>query len=206
MSNIFSKKIMMKKIFFIFLCFNLISYHGFSQSKTENKIYNKDFNWTIIIPEGFETVEEKEWIAMQNKGANAIEDTFGEEIINHSKTIFVFKSGTVNYFESSFQPFDVAVDGDYIETCKAVNDILYETFMAQMPGITIERSNTIEKIDNLDFQVYKMKVIFPNKMEMYCMMFNRLFGKKELAVNIMYIDQSKGEKMLASWRASKFNK
>ena len=51
-----------------------------------------------------------------------------------------------------------------------------------------------------------MKIDYPNKMVLNILMFSRLFDKKELAVNIAFVDKIKGEKMLDSWRKSKFAK
>lgn len=177
-----------------------------AQKTAKQEIHNKDFNWTITIPENFENVSTADWAKMQNKGADAIEKTYEEEVINQSKTIFVFKSDQLNYFESNYQPFDPSVDGDYLESCKAVDEVLYETFKAQMPGIKIDTTRTVEKIDNLEFQTLKMKVEYPNKMIMNLLMYSRLFDKKEFTVNIMFVDKLKGQKMLASWRESKFTK
>lgn len=175
------------------------------QKTTKQEIHNEDFNWTITIPENFENVSSSDWTKMQNKGADAIEKTYAGEVINQSKTIFVFKSDQLNYFESNYQPFDTSVDGDYLESCKAVDEVLYETFKAQLPGIKIDTTRMVEKIDNLEFQTLKMKVEYPNKMILNVFMFSRLFDKREFTVNIMYVDNLKGQKMLDSWRESKFS-
>jgi len=176
------------------------------QTTPKKEIYNKDFNWTITIPENFQNVSAEEWEKMQNKGADAIEKTYDEEVINQSKTIFVFKNDQLNYFESNYQPFDTAIDGDYFESCKNVNNMLYETFITQLPDIKIDSVSTIEKIDNLEFQLFKMKVEYPNKMVLNVLMYSRLFDKKEFSVNIMYVDNNKGKQMLESWKKSKFTK
>jgi hypothetical protein len=97
--------------------------------KTKPKtLYNEDFKWTITIPENFVNVSPQEWTKMQNKGLDAVEDTYGEDVINQSKLIFVFKNADFNYMESNYQPFDVEENPDYIESCKEVNEILFETF------------------------------------------------------------------------------
>ncbi|MCZ8021145.1 MAG: hypothetical protein O9294_05220 [Cytophagales bacterium] len=176
------------------------------QKLAKQEIHNKDFNWTITIPENFENVSSEEWTEMQNKGADAIEKTYDEKVINQAKTIFVFKSDQLNYFESNYQPFDPSVDGDHLESCKAVDEVLYETFKAQMPGVKIDTTRTVAKIDNLEFQTLTMKVEYPNKMVLTLLMFSRLFDKRELTVNIMYVDKMKGQKMLDSWRESKFTR
>ncbi|MBX2914089.1 MAG: hypothetical protein KF856_02335 [Cyclobacteriaceae bacterium] len=176
------------------------------QKTAKQEIHNKDFNWTITIPENFENLSSADWTKMQNKGTDAIEKTFEGKVINQSKTIFVFKSDQLNYFESNYQPYDPSVDGDYLESCKAVNEILYETFKAQMPGVKIDTTRTVEQIDNLEFQTLTMKVEYPNKMVLTLLMFSRLFDKREFTVNIMFVDKLKGQKMLDSWRQSKFIK
>lgn len=177
-----------------------------AQTTQKQEIYNKDFNWTITIPENFESLSADQWEKIQNKGAEAIEKTYDEKIINRAKTIFVFKSDQMNYFESNYQPFDPETDGNFEESWKGVGEVLYQTFVAQMPGTQIDTTYTTEKIDNLVFQTYKVKIVYPNKMVLNLLMFTRLFDKKEFTVNIMYVDKLKGEKMLDSWRKSKFSK
>lgn len=191
-----------------FLIFGLIIFFQScnGQKTAKQKIHNKDFNWTITIPENFENVSSADWKKMQNKGADAIEKTYDEEVINQSETIFVFKSDQLNYFESNYQPFDPSVDGDHLESCKVVDQVLYETFKAQMPDVKIDTTRTVEKIDNLEFQTLTMKVEYPNKMVLNLLMFSRLFDKRELTINIMYVDNLKGQEMLDSWRESTFTK
>jgi hypothetical protein len=204
--NINDRKEIMKSLNSLIFCLLTIIQISFGQTSTIREINNKDFNWTITIPENFENVSSEEWAKMQDKGADAVEKTYGEKIVNQSKTIFVFKSDELNYFESNHQPFDTSKDGDYLESCKNVNDMLYETFKTQMPDIKIDTIRTIELIDNLEFQCFKMKVEYSNKMVLNLLMFNRLFDKKEFAVNIMYVDENKGKLMKDSWLKSKFKK
>ncbi|MFI5206158.1 MAG: hypothetical protein ACHQVK_04415, partial [Candidatus Paceibacterales bacterium] len=99
---------------------------------------------------------------MQNKGTDMIEKTYDTKVDNQAKEIFVFRSDQLNYFESNYQPFDTAVDGDYLESCKSVDDILYQTFATQMKDVKIDTSTSVEKIDNLEFQTLKMKATYPN--------------------------------------------
>lgn len=205
-NNRSDKKQIMKRKFYLIIYLTILIQNCIGQTTPEKEIYDKVFNWTIIIPENFENVSSDEWKKMQNKGADAMEKTYDIEVINQTKTIFVFKSDQLNYFESNYQPFDTLTDGNYLESCKNVNDMLYETFITQMPEIKIDTTRTVEKIDNLEFQTFKMKIEYPNKMVLNILMFSRLFDKKELAVNIAFVDKIKGEKMLDSWRKSKFAK
>lgn len=196
----------MNKIFYLFISVIIVFQNCNGQTTAEREIYNKDFKWSIKIPENFENVSADEWTKLQNKGAEAIENTYDEKIVNQSKTIFVFKSDLLNYFESNYQPYDVLVDGDYKESCKIVNQVLYETFVSQIPGIKIDTISTVEKIDNLEFRKFKMKIVYPNKMVFNVIMYSRLFGKREFSVNIMYVDNRKGQLMLEAWKNSKFSR
>lgn len=194
----------MKKVYYFIIGLTIILQSCLGQTNSKKGIYNKEFNWTITIPENFDTVSAELWTKMQNKGADAFEKTYDEKIDNRAKTIFVFKSDQFNYFESNYQPFDTATDGNYLESCKNVNEMLYQTFITQMEGIKIDTVTLTEKIDNLEFQTLKMKVTYPNNMVLNVLMFSRLFDKKEFSVNIMYVDKTKGELMLNSWKKSKF--
>lgn len=196
----------MNRLNYLLICLVITIQSCNGQTTPKKEVYNKDFNWTVTIPENFQNVSAEEWAKMQNKGADAIEKTYDEKVINQAKTIFVFKNDQLNYFESNYQPFDIAVDGDYLESCKNVNDVLYETFITQMIGIKIDTIRTVEKIDNLEFQTFKMKIEYPNKMVMNLLMYSRLFDKKEFTVNIMYVDNKKGQLMLDAWKESEFTK
>ena len=196
----------MNRLGYLLICLTTIVQSCNGQTSPSREIYNKEFNWTITIPENFENVSSEQWAKMQNKGADAIEKTYDNKVVNQTKVLFVFKSDQMNYFESNYQPFDTATDGNYLESCKNVNDMLYETFKTQLPDIKIDTTRTENKIDNLEFQTFKMRVEYPNRMVLNVMMFSRLFDKKELSVNIMYVDKKKGELMLNYWTKSKFTK
>lgn len=177
-----------------------------SQTTPKKEIHNKDFNWTITIPEDFESISAADWEKLQKKGEKAMEDTFEQDIVNQAKTIFVFRNGQSNLLESNYQPFDPSIDGNYLESWKNVNEMVYQTFKAQLPDAKITRKNSIEKIDKLDFNVHTMEIEMPNKMILTSLMFSRLFGKREFTVNIMFIESAKGKLMLDAWRNSKFGK
>lgn len=73
-----------------------------------------------------------------------------------------------------------------------------------MPNAVIDSSSSVEKISDLEFQAFKMKIDFPNGMTMHSLMYSGLFDKKEFSVNILYVDEKLGEKMINAWTNSKF--
>jgi hypothetical protein len=137
---------------------------------------------------------------------HAVEKTYGAKVENNAKTIFVFKTDPYNYFESNYQAFDTATDGNYLENCRQVDDILYTTFKTQMPGVTIDSGTSTEIIDGLEFQTFTVTIDFPNKMVLHSRMYSRLFGKRELTVNIMTVDKEKFNLLLDAWQRSTFGK
>lgn len=192
------------QVLFLLILALLMSCSG--QTAKQKEIYNEEFKWSIRIPADFENVSDAEGQKMQNRGLSALEKTYGQPVENHAKPIFIFKSGQLNYFESNHQPFDEAVDGNYRESFNAVNQMMYETFMAQMPGVKVDTISSTAVIDSLDFYTYTMKITYPNEMVMNFMMYSRLFDKQEFTVNIVYVDEAKGDQIKQSWLASKFKR
>ncbi len=171
---------------------------------TSKEFFNKEFGWKIEIPQGFEAVTAEEWMRLQNRGADAIEKTYDAEVENRAKTIFVFKSDQFNYFESNYQPFDTATDGNYLESFKDVNNILYGTFEAQIPNAKLDSSSSQEIIDGKLFQTFRVTITIPGKIVMEFLMYSSLFNNKEFTVNIMTVDKEKQRILLNAWRSSKF--
>jgi hypothetical protein len=196
----------MKRIIYLFLCLPILFQFCAGQTTPKKEFYSKDFNWRITIPENFVAVDSAEQVRMQNKGAAVIEKTMDTEVENHARILFSFRSDKMNYFECNYQPFDPVLDGDFLETWQSINNVLYETFITQMPGIKIDTTRAVEQIDNLTFQTFKANIQYPNKIVLHMMMYSRLFDKKEFTVNIMYVDEAKGEKLLNAWKHSTFGK
>jgi len=167
-------------------------------------VYNKEFKWTIVIPADFQNVSAADWAKMKDKGAEAIENTYGEEIVDATTTLFVFKNADFNYLEANAQPYDVNEDGNYLDNCKNVNEIIYETFRTQLAGASIDSLTSVTEISGLEFQTFTMKLDLPNGITMHSSMYSRLFDDQEFSVNIMYVDEAQGEKMNTAWARSIF--
>lgn len=170
----------------------------------EIKMYDKHFNWSVTIPENFEAIDAAELSKMQQKGTQAIEKTYDELITDNTTPIFNFKNGKFNIFEAKRQTYEEIEN--YTETNKEIGNMIYATFKAQMPDAKIDTIFGFEQIDNLEFHVFKLEIIYPNKMKLKGVMYSRLFGNEELAVNITYIDSTLGNAMLNAWKNSKFGK
>ncbi len=170
----------------------------------EQEFYSKEFKWKIIIPSGFEKIETDDWREYQNKGVKAMEKTFDTIIENQTRTLFSFKNGKHNIFESNIQPFDVEIDGDYFESNKSVKYIMYETINDQVKGVEIDSLSFKKVISGKEFDSFKMTITYPNKVVLNTLTYSRLFNKTDFTVNITYIDEKEGKKMIKKWENSVF--
>lgn len=165
--------------------------------------YLDEFNWRITVPDGFSVIDPVEWDRMKNGAENSNIDSSGLDVSNRNKTVLVFKSSDFNYFESNWQPFDT-IRGDYRLACKAINENLYETFLAQVPDARIDTSSTTQLLSGLEFQKFVVDMELPNGYAFRAYMFSRLFGSREFSVNLFYLDGQQGTLMMDAWLHSSF--
>jgi hypothetical protein len=187
----------------IFLLTLIVAKTSAAQDKTK-QFYNKEFNWTIDIPPDFDTVSAEVWAKLKNRGAAAVEKTYNQKIKDETTTIFVLTSGRSNYFEALSQPFDPKKDGSYHKLNKTLDEVIYHTLATQIPGAVLDSATTKSTIGKLNFDAFILKATLPNGIIFSIYSFSRLFGKKDLAVNIFFIDNTKGDIMLDAWKRSTF--
>ena len=190
----------------LFLTFLLLGFSGVAQTVEKEKLSFPDFNWTITIPEGFERVDDKDWGKIQSRGEAAIEDTYGEEVINQTEVIFVYRSGELNFIEANHQPYDPTLFETYEASCRELYGLLYETFSVQMPDARLDTLISTEVIDGLEFQKFEIVIHYPNDLQLTAFMYNYLFDDRDFSLNIMYVEEPKGQQMLGSWKNCSFKK
>jgi len=197
---------MIRKTAILLVLFALLLGGCNSGHKTAQEFYDENFKWKITIPENLEAVDTAKWAKSRERGLQLVEDTYGEKVEDNTIPIFTFNKGQFNVFEARYEPFDPEVDGDFFENSKLANEILYETFITQMPKFVIDTLTNTEHIDNLVFQVFKVKMSYHNKIVMSAFMYSRLFEKRLFNLNIIYRDEELGQKMLDAWKNSTFGK
>ncbi len=170
------------------------------------EFHSKEFDWTISIPNGFVKMADSTQAKMQQKGTDLIEKAYDMKVDNQAKTMCAFRSDPFHYFEANYQPFDVAKDGDYETTFKGVSDILYGTFVANMPKTRLDSSFGREIVAGKEFHVFHVTIYITPQVTMHMLMYSRLFGKREFTVTILYVDEAKGKALLEAWRQSHFGK
>jgi len=189
---------------------SLISIIGFLILISCNKkeeirvIENDDFKWTITIPKNFRELSESEWDKVEDKGMDAFENVYGEEVENRATTLFAYKSGKFQTFESNYQIHDLETDGNYSESNREVNKMTYETFEETMPNVTLDSISSKETIDGLEFDRFEINIDFPNGIEMTTVGYSRLFNDKDFTINIVYTKESVGKELIENILNSKF--
>ena len=195
----------MRKISLVLITVLLVSL-AYAQSPKGKSIYVKEFKWKIVIPAGFDALGQDVQDAYKKKGLDAIEKNVGQVVDDQTTNIFYYGSERINVIEALYQPFDEETEGEYNEVNRAIGDLLYDTFVQQMPGAKIDSTWTVKNIDGLDFNLFAVEIVLPNGKLMTMEMYSRLFGKQELTINITYIDEQKGKLMKEAFFNSTFKK
>ncbi|AEV96452.1 hypothetical protein A4D02_20025 [Niastella koreensis] len=195
----------MKSIFFL-LCLLAGVQVCTAQTNPKKEFYSAAFNWSITLPDNFVSIDSAEMARLESKGAAVMDKANNTKVENHATLLFSVKTDLMNHIDCSYQPFNPAVDGDYLETKQAINNMLYKTITTQLQGVKVDTTTRIEKISNLEFNTFVTTVTYPNKMVLHSLMYYRLFGKREFSLNIVYKEEEKGQQMLNAWKGSKFGK
>ncbi|THF51621.1 hypothetical protein E6C50_07605 [Flavobacterium supellecticarium] len=69
----------------------------------------------------------------------------------------------------------------------------YAFLFPKLPGSPIDTLRTFEKIKNSEFQVFTITQKPPSQKTFTILLYDRLFGKKELAVTSLYRDEDNGK-------------
>jgi hypothetical protein len=163
-----------------------------------------DFGWTMMVPAAFKAVSDAEVKRINQKGKVAIEETIDQEIPLNTKAIFNYRKDFMHYMEANYQPYDVKKDGAYLETNRAIYDVVYQTFEREMPDAKIDTAQEFETVNGLQFSRFKVKIRLDAKFQIKMYMYNHLFGNKDLTVTFMFVDAKIGDEMLRNWRQSIF--
>ena len=191
-------------LFFLFAITFFSSCSG-QDTTNKNELAISDFNWKLKIPEFLISENKDEWKKAQDRGKKGIEDTYNVELKNKVKTIFIFKSQDQSFFEATSENFNPEMASDYIATCKRMNDIFYNSITTQVPNAKVDTLQTVETIDNIQFQTLTSKMSFPNGSTKNAIMFRHLFKDTELTVSVMFSNEQTGRQIIEAFKKSSFH-
>lgn len=116
-----------------------------------------------------------------------------------------FKKNQLNLFASSSEPFKEEYPGEYIENCKNLNKLIFDTYQGQ--GIKADSSSGIAIIDGLEFKTFKTKIFGKDgKLILNQIMYSRLINEFDFGININYNNETDRDIMLKVLKESKLDK
>jgi hypothetical protein len=177
-----------------------------NKKRDPNEVYISEFKWSIHIPSTFSTEDINKWKEVQKKGMSAVETEVGREINSVVRTLFIFTDDKQNYFEATTQPYDMARDGDYVQTCERMNDLIYRTITTQMPTARFDTIKSTQMIDNILFQKLEGTTTYADNSKRTSLIYRSLFDTKEITISIMFMDDKAGRQMEDALLRSSFGK
>ena len=189
----------MKRAFCIFICLLLLMQACLRNKEDPNRIYFKDFDWSIVLPGGFTRVSPEDW--RPEAFGNALEKKESE----HPRVLLVFKKDEYNFFEVNCQSFDEKLDGDYLGSWQAEINRVYQSLNNETAIVKIDTLSSTEEIGGFQFQKFYFKAYYP-EMDLSGYLYKCLLGKRIFSAIIMFRDESSGEQLLSAWKRSSFGK
>jgi hypothetical protein len=192
------------RLFVVVLSFCLFG----CKEKYETKEHNfPEVGWTISLPTDFKMMDSAQIQQLNNKGATAIQNTYDTTIdFAQTKTLFSMTEGQYNYMTATLTAFNAERDGNWFENNEGLKVVLMETFRSQTPGVKIDSSSTTKNIGGLEFSVFQLDLVYPNKMKMRMNSYSRLHKGYDFGITMCYVDEAEGKKLENAVLTSKFIK
>ena len=175
------------------------------EGKIKGEIYeSKEIGWAIEIPKDWKIISKDNTEANDQRGKDAIEKSSGQKFDTKGlKHLISFQKNKFNIFTSTSEPFIEEYSGEFQENCKALNQLLYSTFVDQ--GIKVDTSSGKEKIEGLEFNTFHT-TIYGSKGQVILrqILYSRLINGFDFGVSINYNNEEDKKTMLDAWKRSKF--
>jgi hypothetical protein len=108
-----------------------------------------------------------------------------------------------NTFNATITPFDPKTDGDFATATQATKDILYKTFLDQMPDSKLDSSTSSVTIDGLQFDQYHITVTLKQK-TFDMVLLSKLYKGYDFGITYLYLDETSKKKIDAILASSQF--
>ncbi len=170
----------------------------------ENKYHSKEIGWTIEIPNGWNVTKRDESQKREDKGLKAINEANGIHYdASGLKQLVSFQKDRFHIFAATSEKFEIEYDGEYEENKKLVKEILYNTYASN--GIKVDTASSKEKIDKLEFDLFKITVYDPKgEIMLYQDLYSTFRNGLDFGVNLNYINEKEKLELMRVWKNSKF--
>ena len=175
------------------------------EGKVENEYYtSEEIGWTIQIPSGWRIMLKNQMDKNQDRGMELVQETI-DTVVDYSglKHLISFQKNKGNVFQSTSEPFELEYDGEYEETNQFIKLLITETYQNQ--GIKVDTTSSTARIDNLKFDLFKIKMYNPQgELILNQDMYTRLINDYMFSVILSYNNIEDKNEMMEVWTNSKF--
>ena len=192
------------KIFFLVFLTTIFNCSAQNFSNEEFQIAN--WSWKLSVPDFLTAYDQQEWKKVQNRGKEAVEDTYNLDLKNKVQTIFIYQAKDSSLFEATIEKFNIEKTPDYIASCLWNNDFMYDFLTKNAPEAQLDTTISVVNVDHIDFQAINLKLSFPDGTVRSSFILRSLFDDMELTVSVIYNNDKSLEKILEVFKKSKFKK
>lgn len=199
------------KILLFFTCFTLLCRNDKKPVQAlvkddAQQYYNAVIGWRIDVPQGYRQTHENSLKLNDENGKNAVKQNYNTEVeTDRIIHLISFQKNQFNLFDSTLKKFDAKRDGDYLKNNVATQKMLYDIYAAQK--IKIDTASFIQKIADVPFQVFNIKIYGPNGgIVMQQQMYAALIKGYDLGINISFNNEVDKDVLLNALKTSTFEK
>ncbi|HEX4375200.1 MAG TPA: hypothetical protein VHZ50_17980 [Puia sp.] len=177
------------------------------EGRVKGEIYeSKEIGWSIEIPKDWTIISKDKTEANDQKGKKAIEKSAGIQVDTKGlKHLISFQKNQFNIFASTSELYKEETPGEYQQNNKALNEIIYKTFVDQ--GIKLDSASGKEIIQGLEFNAFYTTIYTPDgKVILHQILYSRLINGYDFGVNINYNNEQDKKIMIDAWEKSKFTR
>lgn len=175
------------------------------QEKPVEQTYtNKEIGWTITIPSGYRLLSKAKIEVNDERGKAAINKVYeGEMSTETLQHLVSFQKNQLNVFDSTIEPYEEKVAGEYETNNKALRELIFDTYHNQ--NIRADTSSGKETIQGHVFNTFYIKVYGPSgDVLMHQVMYSTMRKGYDFGVNINYNNEKDKQLMMDAFKRSKF--
>lgn len=192
-------KQMKNKIFLLlFLALTIVTC-----SKKDRTFYVPEIGWTIELIDNWTVENLRKTDSDIQKGIEILKKRGIEFKLNGKEiSLLTLRKNTITKFQATIVPFKESYKGEWKDKYPLIKKYIYTIFTSQ--GFKVDTTSNKEKINNIDFEVFNLKMYRNNKQEMEQTMYRTYINNYDFIINMTNNDTIYKKQMLDILRKSKF--
>ena len=190
----------------VLITFCALLVFNFSNSQeTERKLYFKEVDWAITLPENFEKIDSLDNLKRMQRGAAVIEEANNVNAdISSTVTLVSATKNKFNYFNATITPFDQKKDGSWKEANQGLKDMIYKGLVGSMKNAKLDSTSSIAFIDGIQFDKFHIAVVLNNDLRFNMYLLSRLYRGYDFGISYLSLDDKTLKDVESTLNKSKF--